>query len=625
MSRKMSALLCSAVAFGVIGAAIAPAKADDKTDLILRRLDTMEKQLDSLGKENATLKSRLRRFEGGSVAAPVSRAPVVAAPMGPPGATPVVMAAPYPIKAPVAFLCDRYGPGFYGIPGIPGAGGCFKIGGYIRAQGAWGASGDGTPLGADLMAPQGRRTRTDTNDANYDARAVMSMDARIATGWGELRGYARFGAEINTPFGNAFNPNRNIDPVTYWDRGYIEYVGATIGKTRSFFDLFALTDGFLTYGNPRASGDTNLYGVLLAGYTARFGNGFSASLAVEDPNGHNRIGPLDTNSFVMGLGTLGSANSQLGGQVLNQRGYSVPDFVGNLRVDQSWGYAGISGAIHQVAAGYYSGVSSAGGGVGCASGSCFGHPSDRYGWAFSGGGKVFVPGTQGDTVGATAVVSEGATGFATRGALWQLYGGKSPTGTTFPGGTAGFGWGSDGIYDNITPNCAAGFNQCPSSIQLTRAWSINAAYQHIWNPEWKTSAYGSFAAINYNDTAKNLINQHLPSPPAGGTACGVPVEGVVQPPLGVGSGIGNSCSPDYSFWTVGSRTAYTPFVWLELGVDVSWTHLNTAYKGLGNPTALGVVNGVALGPNGGRPAGIYTIADQNVLSVLARAQLSFNP
>jgi len=586
-------------------------------DLILRRLDTLEQ-------ENAALKSRLRRVEGGHAAAPVSRAPA-AAPMGPPGATPVAMAAPYPIKAPVAFLCDRYGPGFYSIPALPGTNGCFKIGGYIRAQGAWGASGDGIPLGADQMAGQGRRTRTDTNDSNYDARAVMSMDARVATGWGELRGYARFGAEVNTPFGNAFNPNRNIDSVMFWDRGYIEYVGATIGKTRSLFDLFALTEDYLTYGNPRASGDTDLYGVLLAGYTARFGNGFSASLAVEDPNGHNRIGPLDTNSFVMGLGTLGSANSQLGGQIVNQRGYSVPDFVGNLRVDQSWGYAGISGAIHQVAAGYYSGLSSAGGGAACASGSCFGHPDDRYGWAFSGGGKAFAPGTQGDTFGVNAVVSEGAVGFATRGALWQLYGGSSPIGTTALRGTAGFGWASDGIYDNITPNCAAGSNQCPSKIELTRAWSINAAYQHIWNLQWKTSAYGSFAAINYNQTATNLINQHLPSPPAGGTACGVPVEGVVQPPLGVGSGVGNSCSPNYSFWTVGSRTAYTPFVWLELGVDVSYTHLNTAYRGLGNPTALGVVNGVALPANGARPAGLYTIADQNVLSVLARAQLSFNP
>ena len=261
-------------------------------------------------------------------------------------------AAPTLAKAPVAFLCDRYGPGFYAIPGIPGTSGCLKVGGYIRAQGAWGASGDGIPTGADAMAPQGVQTRTNFNDANYQARAALSLDARVATGWGDLRGYARFGAEVVTPFGNSIAPNLQNAPVVFWDRGYIQYVGGTIGKTRSFFDLFALTDGYLTYGNPRASGDSNLYGVLLAGYTARFGDGFSASVSVEDPNGHNKTGPLNFGVAGWGLGTL--ATTQLGGEGLNQRGYSVPDIIGNLRVDQSWGYLGVSGAIHQVAGSYYS-------------------------------------------------------------------------------------------------------------------------------------------------------------------------------------------------------------------------------------------------------------------------------
>jgi hypothetical protein len=594
----IGAFLCGAAALGAIGAGVTPAKAD-KQDIILQRLDALEK-------ENAALKNRLRRVEGtrASVNGSATAQTAVLGPQGTMARAPVAGA--LPIKAPVAFLCDRYGPGFYGIPGIPGTDGCLKVGGYIRAQGAWGASGDGIPVGADAMAPQGVRTRSAFNNANYDARAVMSLDARVATGWGELRGYARFGAEVDSPFGNSIAPNLQNSPVVYWDRGFIQYVGGTIGKTRSFFDMFSLTDGFLTYGNPRASGDTNLYGVLLAGYTARFGDGFSASVSVEDPNGHNKVGPLDTNQGVLLLGTLGTTG-QLGGEGINQRGYSVPDIIGNLRVDQSWGYAGVSGALHQVAAGYYSGNSSAAIGPcgGVPSINC-GRPNSQYGWAFSGGGQVIVPGTLRDTVGANFVISQGAVGFATRGALWQLYGSTN---------SAGFGWTTDGVFDNITPNCAAGGGNCPSSIQLTQAWSVNAAYQHIWDPQWKTSAYGSFAAISYNQTATNLINQHLPTPPAGGTACGVPVEGVVQPPLGVGSGVGNSCSPNYSFWTIGSRTQYNPFPWLDLGVDVFYTHLNTAYKG----------PGVTLGANGARPTGVYNIEDQNVLSVLARAQINFNP
>ena len=36
----------------------------------------------------------------------------------------------------------------------------------------------------------------------------------------------------------------------------------------------------------------------------------------------------------------------------------MPDVVGNLRIDQNWGYAGISGALHKVAGGYYGGAAS---------------------------------------------------------------------------------------------------------------------------------------------------------------------------------------------------------------------------------------------------------------------------
>ena len=602
--RAISALLCSAVAFGAIQVSATPAKADSKQDLILQRLDALEK-------ENRALKSRLQRVEGAG-ATRTSGAPVVStapAPQGPQGA--MASAPPagvVPAKAPVAFTCDRYGPGFYGIPGVPGMSGCLKVGGYVRAQGAWGASGDGIPTGADAMAPQGVQTRSNFNDSNYQARAAVSLDARLPTAYGDLRGYARFGAEIITPFGGRSptggallgQPNA---PVMFWDRGYMQYVGVTIGKTRSLFDLFALTDGHLTYGNPRASGDTNLYGVLLAGYTAKFGNGFSASVSVEDPNGHNKVGPINFGvGGGFGLGTLGT--NQLGGQGLNQRGYSVPDIIGNLRVDQSWGFVGVTGAIHQVAGSYYSAPGPNNPAPLCngAVEAC-GNPDDKYGWAVSAGGQVIIPGTLRDTFGVNAVYSQGAVGFATRGALWQIYGSNS---------SAGFGWATDGIFDNTTPGCV-GLN-CRSPIELTTAWSINAAYEHVWSPEWKTSAYGSYAAISYNQNATAIINSHLPGA-AGTRPCIVPVAGAVQPPLNIPVGSDNSCSPNFSFWTVGSRTQYSPVAWLDLGVDVFYTHFNTAYKG----------TNVTLNANGGRPAGPYTIEDQHELSVLARAQINFNP
>jgi len=54
---------------------------------------------------------------------------------------------------------------------------------------------------------------------------------------------------------------------------------------------------------------------------------------------------------------------------------------------------------------------------------------------------------------------------------------------------------------------------------------------------------------------------------------------------------------------------------LDIGLDVLWNHLNTAYKG----------NGVSIGPSGARPGGVYFLDDQEVLSVMFRIQRNFLP
>ena len=144
--------------------------------------------------------------------------------------------------------------------------------------------------------------------------------------------------------------------------------------------------------------------------------------------------------------------------------------------------------------------------------------------------------------------------------------------------SVGVGWLTDGVFDTGT------------EVQLTRSWSINAGYQHIWNPKWKTSWFGGYVNVSYNDTAKNIINSHLPGA-AGTTPCGVPVAGAVFPPITIAAGNGNACSPNFSFYEIGSRTQWNPVAQLDIGLEVLYTHLNTAYKGAGIYPA-----------NGSRPA-----------------------
>jgi hypothetical protein len=294
-------------------------------------------------------------------------------------------------------------------------------------------------------------------------------------------------------------------------------------------------------------------------------------------------------------------------QAATQQGLGIPDIVGNLRTDQPWGYLGVSGALHQVAAGYYTAAPVPGPAVtGCTAGttcSGFGSPSNQFGWAVSGGGDVFVPTGKQDSLGFDVVYSEGAVDYAAKGNRWQLYN---------SGNNAGFAWGLDGVFDNVGAGIAP--FKASGNIELTRAWSFNAGYEHHWTDQWKTSAYGGLAVIRYDQNAINTINSHLPGA-AGALICPpVPVTGAVLPPLGIPvGGNGNACSPNYSFWQVGSRTQYSPAEWLDVGIDTTYTRVNTAYKG----------PGVTLAANGAQPSGTYSIDDQNVWTVMGRVEIHF--
>jgi Porin subfamily len=128
------------------------------------------------------------------------------------------------------------------------------------------------------MLSQGRFTRDLTNDINYRVRGAISWDVRQQTEYGALRTYVRFGAENNTPGftggGTTFSP--------FWDRAFLEFAGFTVGRARSFFDIFTYW-GIYTYTNVRVDGDTDISGQNLWAYTAQLGNGFSATLSLEDP------------------------------------------------------------------------------------------------------------------------------------------------------------------------------------------------------------------------------------------------------------------------------------------------------------------------------------------------------
>jgi Porin subfamily len=467
-------------------------------------------------------------------------------------------------------VCSLYGSGFWYVPGTDT---CLKIGGFVRVQTTYNATTSNAPIGGGNNDPGGRETRTDTSNFGFRTRSDLSIDLRTQTEYGTLRSYMDVGAQWSTNNGTADN-NPSVADTLYVSRGFIQFAGFTAGRIRSYFDVNSLLA--YTYSVVRISGDTahtdGIYGI---GYTAQFGNGVTATVSIED-NGQtvNGRGHLVSNLNMPEFG--------LGATSFDNKGQQAPDVVGNLRIEQAWGYAQVAAALHDASGGYYTTAASigCGAGVNCVTG---GHPADKYGFAVTGGFTLNdVLGFKGDQVGAEAVYAEGAAGYVTRGlGAWQMYS---------SGNNAGFGWLTDSVY-------ASG-----SNIELTTVWGVNGFAQHLWNPKWRTSVYGGYVEVDYNSNAKTLIC------PAG-TATATPVGFVAGALTGV-----SNCNPDFSFWQVGTRTQWNPHPDLDVGVDVQWTHLNTAYKG-----------SATLAANGARPTGVYAIDDQDIVTVMFRIQRNFLP
>jgi hypothetical protein len=200
--------------------------------------------------------------------------------------------------------------------------------------------------------------------------------------------------------------------------------------------------------------------------------------------------------------------------------------------------------------------------------------------------------SRGDKFGVQATVGEGAVGFVTNSNWWQLYNNSNRVAIAYA---------ADAIWNTGT------------TIELTRAWNINVGYEHVWDAKWRTTWYGGYVQVDYNGTATNQINSRV-------AGCGGPA-GATMGPITTALA-GNSCNPDFSFFQTGSRTLWNPVRNLDIGVDILYTKLRTAYAGPAN-----------LAANGSRPAclnalpgnGGCAVDDQDVYSVMFRWQRNFYP
>jgi hypothetical protein len=82
----------------------------------------------------------------------------------------------------------------------------------------------------------------------------------------------------------------------------------------------------------------------------------------------------------------------------------------------------------------------------------------------------------------------------------------------------------------------------------------------------------------------------------------------------------SNCTPNSSWWQGGTRTMWNPVPDLDIGFDLSFIRLNTAFAGT---AALGSLGAPFQSNALGRPSGLYNIDNQNIYSAMFRIQRNF--
>jgi len=462
-------------------------------------------------------------------------------------------------------ICSLYGAGYYYIPGTDT---CIKIGGYVRFE-------------AYQNAPQGAYPDNNiagvfnrhTNTFAMQSRFRLSTDVRTQTEYGTLRSYFSFGVNVRNNANDVGGTNTSVA----LERAFIQFAGFTFGRSESFFAFYAASSYGLITGT--LDGGTGATGMNLAAYTWQFGNGLTATLSLEDSTARNK-GVVDLGNPANTSGVLGAA--PFSSNASDSMGARMPDIVGNIRVDQAWGSAQIMGALREVGARYNFTNSSATCNGGGTNTTACGHPDEKWGWAIGAGLTLKMPWDSKDTLSGQIAYAKGASSYVS----------FVNTNNALHSSGLALGAFNDAVFDGVAGGS--------TPLELTETWGGSVAFQHYWTPSLRTSWVFGYMNVQYSDTAKALIANL-------GARC-----------IGANVVINNAagCDPDFSTWRVSSRTMWNPVRNLDVGLEVAYTQVNTAFGG-STATLTAANNGLA--------AGTYALEDQGVWSAALRVQRNFWP
>jgi Porin subfamily len=376
--------------------------------------------------------------------------------------------------APVDYvrICRAFsGDGWFYVPGTQT---CLRIGGRVRAEYNYTPSRSG-----------------DSDVSGFRSLGRAILDARVMTEYGPVRaflwlemarrtGSLRSGtaeragrAEIAT--GIDFDGRAQTE--VHAPRALVELPGFFAGRNVSAFDFYANDTSWINF---TMGSDTTGPGTSVFGYTARFGNGWSATLAVEDSI--ERRQPLGT--FALGAGALAGSfvaiqtfsGTPVGGNssLFPAQVNNAADLLGVVEVQQAWGAAQLSAALHPLdAAGQTIAVPATATTEAVVAGA---RTDTEVGFAIQAGAKIMLPMLgAGDLIWLQAAYADGATAYT----FQQTH---SPTLSLSNRFSNSF---ADGM---ILPN---------GDIRTTKSWSAVASLTHYWTPQLRSNFLAGYGAIDF--------------------------------------------------------------------------------------------------------------------------------
>jgi hypothetical protein len=479
-------------------------------------------------------------------------------------------AADLPIKkaAPVDYVrvCSTYGAGYFYIPGTDT---CLRINGFVDGEYQYNSQ---------------ERGRDDFDVSGFRARFRLQFDARQPTEYGLLRAFIRMdlrresgvyvsGGETGVSATVLGSSGAVTDVSRMPDQAYIQWGGFTAGRSSSFYDFWTGPD-LLTKMRLNSDVQTALFG-----YTFSFGGGLSATVSVEDPGERrNFVNPLAIPTGFVAPGFIGTTSTAGVVNAFAPEGIEWPDLVGNVRVDQAWGAAQLSGAIHDLSAINTFAPALPGGGFGTV-----GRPDDEIGWAIQGGLNFKLPFiAPGDELFLQANYTEGATGYA---------------------GSSGSGFGGTlNRYTAVRNPFSDAFVDQFGNVQKTIAWQVGGQFRHYWASNLRSNFF--LSTINYefgNGGAREAFLTGAATTPGTGVIVGF---------------------PDVRVWEGGANLIWTPVKQLDIGVEAVYRKFDVKGGAVADPFSGGTVGaaGIFTAPTG---SAIRRVSEDDAIEARFRVRREF--